>query len=542
MAPTLWILGVSLGAAVVSERVIPASNGQSHYARTAVVLAIVQVLAWIAWRVVIWPKLFSPLRRLPTPPGAHYFLGHGRIILQKASGEPMREWIDTVPNDGLIYYLNWLNMERVLLTNPNTLAEVLTLKNYEFIKPAHFRTVLGRILGVGVLLAEGDEHKRQRKNLMPAFAFRHIRDLCPLFWTKSVEMIEGISEAITQPAIDAEKSSNIIEAGDWSSRATLDIIGLAGMGQDFGAIKDPSNKLSRTYKAVFTPPRSARILGIIGLFVPIWLLQRLPIKRNQELSEASEVIKQTCRDSITTKKAKMESGEKSELDILSVALESGGFTDEDLVSQMMTFLAAGHETTSSAFTWTLYYLCKYPEVQKKMREEIRQVLPSPRASRDQVTAKDLDNCRYINAVCNEVLRVMPPVSLTMRVAANDATINGQLIPKDTTVVVAPYAVNTSAPLWGHDSKEFKPERWLAPGQAGKGGAESNYSFLTFLHGPRSCIGQAFSKLELVALLGAFVGRFEAEFRDEGFEAEIQGGITSRPKGGLWLKVKDTGDW
>jgi len=309
------------------------------------------------------------------------------------------------------------------------------------------------------------------------------------------------------------------------------------MGQDFGALKDPDNKLSQTYRNVFNPPRNARLLQFAGMFLPMWFLRSLPIKRNGEMEAASETIKQTCRDSITAKKAKMEKGEQNEVDILSVALQSGGFSDENLVSQMMTFLAAGHETTSSSFTWVMYFLCKYPEVQTKLREEIREKLPSPHSG-SQVTAADLDGCRYVHAVCNEVLRVMPPVALTMRVAAADATINGQFIPKNTIVVVAPYAVNASTHLWGSDAAEFKPERWMAPGQAGKGGAESNYSFLTFLHGPRSCIGQTFSKSELACLVAAFVGRFDAEFRDPGFVAEIKGGITSKPKGGLWLRVKE----
>lgn len=63
---------------------------------------------------------------------------------------------------------------RLLPTNPKTLGEVLVQKNYDFVKPPRFRESLGRLLGVGILLAEGDEHKRQRKALMPAFAFRYV--------------------------------------------------------------------------------------------------------------------------------------------------------------------------------------------------------------------------------------------------------------------------------------------------------------------------------------------------------------------------------
>jgi cytochrome P450 len=76
---------------------------------------------------------------------------------------------------------------------------VLVQRNYEFVKPEGLRKGLGRLLGVGILLAEGDEHKRQRKLLMPAFAFRHVKDLYPIFWNKAKEMTEDFYDDQEQP-------------------------------------------------------------------------------------------------------------------------------------------------------------------------------------------------------------------------------------------------------------------------------------------------------------------------------------------------------
>lgn len=73
----------------------------------------------------------------------------------------MQKWINEVPNDGLIYYTYLFNAERLLITSPKGLSEVLVQKSYEFVKPAMVRNSLGRLLGVGVLLAEGEEHKVQ---------------------------------------------------------------------------------------------------------------------------------------------------------------------------------------------------------------------------------------------------------------------------------------------------------------------------------------------------------------------------------------------
>ncbi|CAD0047138.1 unnamed protein product [Aureobasidium pullulans] len=315
-----------------------------------------------------------------------------------------------------------------------TLAEVLSSKNYEFIKPAHFLDIIGRILGIGLLFAEGDEHRTQRKNLMPAFSYRHIKDLYPVFWSKSKEMVERMSDAMHEGSEtgntskesipEGTKSSNVVEVSDWTSRATLDIIGVAGMGRDFEALKNPDNELNQTYKTIFHPPKSARYLQVAGMFLPRWFLKSLPIKRNDEISEGSALIKQTCRDLIAAKKIRMEKGAADETDILSVALRSGSFADENLVSQMMTFLT-------------------------------------------------LVDRRHLQQ---------------------------------------------------------------------NGGAESNYSFLTFLHGPRSCIGQGFANAEFACLLAAWIGKFDTEFEDPEYVLEVKSGITSRPKNGLRVKLTEVEGW
>lgn len=86
-------------------------------------------------------------------------MGQFKAIRSEPAGIPHRRWINEVPNDGLIRYLNVFNEERLLITSPKALAEVLVTKNYDFDKPAMIRDTLARLLGIGVLLAEGEEHK-----------------------------------------------------------------------------------------------------------------------------------------------------------------------------------------------------------------------------------------------------------------------------------------------------------------------------------------------------------------------------------------------
>jgi cytochrome P450 len=99
-------------------------------------------------------------------------------------------------------------------------------------------------------------------------------------------------------------------------------------------------------------------------------------------------------------------------------------------------------------------------------------------------------------------------------------------------------VNRNPKLWGLDSEDFVPERWIDKNGRGtmNGGTDSNHSFLTFLHGPRSCIGERFARAELRTLLAALVGTFEFQLADDDEKVVVGGTVTSKPMNGMNLKL------
>lgn len=124
--PTVTQLLVSSIAASVLARAYAPAYSLGLFS-TASLLFLALFLTKITWGVVIYPKLFSPLRHLPTPDDNSFFSGQTKKVFREASGRPMRHWIETVQNDGIIAYSVWFR-ERVLVTNPKTLAEVLVTK------------------------------------------------------------------------------------------------------------------------------------------------------------------------------------------------------------------------------------------------------------------------------------------------------------------------------------------------------------------------------------------------------------------------------
>ncbi|RCI15717.1 hypothetical protein L249_3446 [Ophiocordyceps polyrhachis-furcata BCC 54312] len=551
-------------------------------------------LFWAVWTTFVYPHRVSPLRRLPEPEGAHWLLGHAPRLVGPTAGGPFREWITQMDHDGLIRYRFAFNRERLLVASPRALAEVLVTRSYDFRKPAAVRTTLSRVLGNGLLLAEGEEHRRQRRGLQAAFHFRHIKRLYPIFWDKAGSVVRAMTAAC------GEQGRAVLELNSWASRCTLDIMGVAGMGCEFGAVEDGDDSdLMPAYVSLSTPSSDARLLLVLGSFLPGWLVRRIPLRRNGVVDLAASRIRAVCRRVIREKRARLMSREMKTMegeekqrdgDMLSVMLSGGLFSDEELTDQFMTLLAAGHDTTASALTWVAYQMARHPDIQSRLRDEVRSRLPPPPPSlsssssssssskRDEgqeaeekvVTSSQVDGMPYLQAVCSEVLRTYSPVPMTMREAVRDTVIQGQRVPRGTKVVVSPWATNVDGRIWGADAGEFKPERWLLHQRGrflsrGNGHEDSslrsygnnddddddddsisNYGFLTFLHGPRSCIGANFARAELACLVAAWVGSFAFELVDERLMDEkrldFKMGVTARPAGGMPLRVRVVEGW
>jgi len=522
---------------------------ESIWQTTAAIFFIVMGVQFF-WSCLIYPFYFSPLRHLPHPKQTSLLFGQFFRIIKEPTGLPHREWMEEIENDGLIYYRSIFNMDRIMVTTPKALSEAVTMKSYDLVKPRALTKGLARILGYGVLLTEGQEHKSQRKNLTPAFSYRHIKNLYPVFWEQSRGMILGIDKDIAKKTgeekpKDVKEISHEINVDGWTSRATLDIIGVATIGKSFDAIEDPSSKLYQTYQTLFKQDWQTQLVGLLNLFLPFWFLRVLPIPRNFKVEKARLYLSKICFEMLEDKRAKISAAkEKDEadetaggVDILTVAMQSGGFTDPQIVDQLLTFLAAGHETTATAMTWAVYVLGKFPDVQKKLREELRASdLPDIRDTTAQVTPEQVEQIPYLHAVTNEVLRYYCPVPMTIRVAAKDVVLSGQLIPEGTTVITPLIAANHNTKMWSEDPKVFNPERWMGPGRANTGGAESNYSNMSFSHGPRGCIGASFAKAEFACLLAAWVLGFETALVDPDMKTDVTGGIIRRIKGGLRVKV------
>ncbi|KAF2210486.1 hypothetical protein CERZMDRAFT_69474 [Cercospora zeae-maydis SCOH1-5] len=506
----------------------------------AIVLLPVLIYFFAAYKIgrAILGNLKNPLRRLlPTPPGDTFLLGHARFTWEEPRGNAFLKWTDEIPNDGLIYYSGLFRATgHVMVTSPDAIREVLVTRAYDYVKPEIGRKFLEQTTGRGLIVVEGDEHKLQRKSVAPAFSGKHVRNLVPVFWKSLRIQLDVASEG------DDVRNSGVVELNMWASRATIDIICAATLGRDFDSLRNDDNELALQYKRVFGDKAGAQVWVIFDILrtpPPLQLARWMPFfKQFREAAEGRYQLRPLCRKLVEQKRQDIKSGSDLQVDILSVLMQSGEFTDDGLVDQLLTFLAAGHETTSSAFAFTCWLLAKHPKIQDRLRDELKAHFAE--AADISVDATDLDSLPYLDAVVSEQLRLYPSAPISPRWSVRETSILGHHIAKDQFVLLCPWAINRSKKLWGEDAQEFKPERWLTKESTEHGKDTDTMRFLTFFYGPRSCPGQVFSRMEQKCLVAALIMRFQIEMADESEEIAPRGFITVKPMGeeGLYVKLRE----
>jgi cytochrome P450 len=346
----------------------------------------------------------------------------------------------------------------------------------------------------------------------------------------------------------------------WLNRATLDIIGLAGFNYSFDSLRSSTEEKTSndTYRAI----RS--VLSRVGLPDPLFALQLffpmfrlIPTRRSRLLGRAFKEIQHTGSQLIQDKKAAVRaecdvngSGpvERQDVgghDLLSLLIkaniaadmpESMRMSDSEILSQVPTFLLAGHETTSTAVSWALFAFACHPTVQAKLRAELR-TCPT-----DSPTMDQLNSLPYLESVVREALRLYAPTSGTQRIAMHDMEIplqkpftdkQGVLrgtvrVSKGDLVQIPIRLLNRSTEVWGEDANEFRPERWDDIPDAVKGLPSVYGHLLTFTAGGHACIGYRFSVTEIKALLFTLVRTFEFELALEPDDIIRKTAIVGRP--------------
>lgn len=204
-------------------------------------------------------------------------------------------------------------------------------------------------------------------------------------------------------------------------------------------------------------------------------------------------------------------------------------TFDDIQEEVDTFMFAGHDTTACSITWVCHNLCLYPEIQKKVHEELDNIFGD---SERHVSNEDLGKLNYLERVIKETMRLFPVVLYVGRELSEDIEIDGYRIEKGKNVTINIGAIHRDERYYPNPEK-FDPDRFLPENSKDR----HPYAFIPFSAGKRNCIGQRFAMMELKILLASILQKFTIHSDKTTAELRPSSLAVLVPKNGLPVKLK-----
>ncbi|KAL9102077.1 MAG: hypothetical protein Q9163_002726 [Psora crenata] len=495
----------------------------------------ISMLVYIVYWSYIYPFYLSPMKVIPTVPGFPLW-GQFFTIITHEIGVPNRDWHKKY--GPIIRYFFPLGAERLSIAEDDALTHMCIKNPYNYPKPERAKQWMVRVLGNGVLLAEGNPHKHQRKALSPGFSIQSIKALTPVFWRKALLL----SKLWERDMRIEQVSTKSIEVLEWLNRTTLDIIGEAGFGTDIDSLEHPETPIREAYRLVFTYDISSRVLHGLAAFIP--MTKYLPTKMNRDVLQSRNIILSKATDIVRQKHKATHAKDKDIIALIvkdNMKMEAAGeasLSFETMRDQVMTFLGAGHDTTATGVAWTLHLLSTHPEIQERLRREIKQHYPFlfNQATRNDIlklAASDADQLPYLDNVCRESLRYIPPIPMTVRETVCADNLGGYPVPAKMTVYIHANAIHRLPSFWGEDADVFDPDRWDRLPMD-----HTSNAFMSFLQGTRGCIGRKFAETEMKTLVISLLSmyRFERDAAVANPEEWKMWRLVLRPRDGVTCKV------
>ncbi|KAG1876047.1 cytochrome P450 [Suillus tomentosus] len=468
--------------------------------------------------------------RIRGPQGTSLVFGLAKTVVDSnITNELYEPWAQEY---GPVYKIpHALGKYRLMLWDQKAISHFFARDTWLYHHTPFNKIILPIAIGRGVMGADGESHKRQRKNLNPAFNAAAVRSLTSIFQDVAHKAVI---------AWDAE-----IESNRGTDGAVIDVQQCAGIGilsHDFGALDGNGSDVEHVLNAFSASVDPSHSLFILGQTFPC--IMKLPWPRTKFSQKLHLTVGKICQEMLSRRRKEKETGgiderDKSCLGLLLKAEESGetvGLTQQEVLDEARILLLGSFETTAGNMysfnkrPWAFIELGRNPDIQTKLRNECLDFGSTP--SYDDLTNK----LPYLNAVVNEVLRLHSPVVEVPRAATEDDVIplseplytaDGKFtdhicISKGTEVVIPLAALNRSVSMWGPDAKVFKPSRWLKEDEGTHEAGDMPHGYrrlMTFGNGARMCPGRLFALTQFKTVSFILVRHFMFEMAD-GAEVQI----------------------
>ncbi|HFZ4968063.1 TPA: cytochrome P450 [Campylobacter jejuni] len=405
-------------------------------------------------------------------------------------------------------YVKMPNFDLYVINDTKEVKRMMVDEVREFPKSAFLHELLSPLLGESIFTTNGEVWKKQRELLRPSFEMTRINKVFNLMSEAVADMMDRFSKYPNHAVIEVDEAMTFI---------TADVIFRTIMSS-----KLDEEKGKKILNAFVTFQEQSVHTAMRRMFrFPKWLSYVLGDRKR---AKAGDVIRQVLSDII---KPRYDMADNAEFeDILGSLLlvvdadTNKRFSFEEILDQVAMLFLAGHETTASSLTWTLYLLSLYPKEQEKAYEEITQVLQG-----GAIEISHLRQFKYLTNIFKESLRLYPPVGFFAREAKKDTQVRDKLIKKGSGVVIAPWLIHRHEEFWTN-SHGFNPSRFE--------GEYKKDAYLPFGVGERICIGQGFAMQEAILILANILKTYKLEL-EEGFVPDVVGRLTVRSANGMRIK-------
>ena len=396
---------------------------------------------------------------------------------------------------------NILGFQVHILLDPDLIQHVLLDNAANYAKPDIVKHLLGPIIGRGLLTADGQLWRDQRKIVAASFSPAAVEAQRAMFVQAARESAAGWHEGGTRD-MAAE-----------ATRTTMTVIALALFGGDPRLISDRS---MAHIAAAIEGFSEARMLALLRL-------PQFPITPKGRAGKRGQLfLRATLAEVVDDRWHGRVAG-----DFLTGVIDAlrQRFPDEEAralaIDNAATFYLAGHETTANAITWTLYLLATQAELQEQLAVEAQAALTG---GEDDVA----ERVPRLRLFLNESMRLYPPVPRFDRQAIAADRIGEHDVAPGDIISIWPWMMHRHRKYWS-DPDAFDIERF-----AGKGGRH-RFQYLPFGAGPRTCVGAQFATAEALTILAIWLARWRFA-PGPGREVQVSGMVTLRPKGGLALTL------
>lgn len=428
-----------------------------------------------------------------------------------------RSWLATLYEgsySGRISRVRLPGVQLFLVKFPDLIKEVLVDKFEHYPKHELSETALKPLLGESIFTTNGPVWERQRRMLDPAFGQVKLKEVFTLMSGGADAMIERL---------DSMEDGGVADIEIEMTHVTADIILRTILSESLEG--EGARKIFNAFNLF---QEKAVVMIQLSFFrLPLWLAPR----HYRIWKRTGKEIRELLAVSIRGRYEAYQRGESGNYkDILQSLLDvrdpvdGSAFTLVELVDQVAMLFLAGHETSASALSWSLFLLSKCPEIQERLHQETCQLLGDR-----QPEFKDIPRHRQIRNVFRETMRIYPPVGfLTIRKSIGGQKLHKYDLPDGSPVVISPWLVHRHRELWDRPN-EFDPDRF-------DGGLEQpQCAYIPFGQGPRICIGAAFAMQEAMLILASLTRRYRFE-PGPGPDPEPTSRLTIRSLDGISLRV------